>query len=55
MNVKVETDDKTVVSLINKQGTVRSEILHHLTSDLLTWVRALDLTLSAASVTYQGL
>ena len=48
MNVKVETDNKTVVSLINKQGTVRSSTLHNLTLDLLTWVSTKNLTLSAA-------
>jgi len=48
MNVKVETDNKTVVSLINKQGTVRSSTLHDLTSHLLTWVRTNKLSLSAA-------
>ena len=48
LNIKVETDNKTVVSLVNKQGMVRSPLLHHLTADLLTWVREQGLTLSAS-------
>ena len=37
LSVKVESDNKTTVALINNQGTVHSQIFHSLTHELLTW------------------
>ena len=36
-SVKIETDNSTVVSVLNNQGTVRSSQLHQLTHDILSW------------------
>ena len=36
-SVKMESDNRTTVALINNQGTVKSLLLHNLTCDLLTW------------------
>jgi hypothetical protein len=45
--VKVELDNKTAVPLINKQGTVRSRLLHSLAVDLLTWCQTRRIQLRA--------
>jgi hypothetical protein len=43
--VRVMTDNKTVVALIKNQGTVRSEGLHQITTDLLLWTQKHQITL----------
>ena len=36
-NIRVQSDNKTTVALINRQGTVHSRLLHSTTHNLLTW------------------
>jgi hypothetical protein len=45
-SLQVVSDNRTVVTLIRNQGTVRSQALHQLTHELLTWAYAhqIDLT-----------
>jgi hypothetical protein len=43
--VRLMTDNKTVVALIRNQGTVRSAILHRITTDLLIWAHRQQIAL----------
>ena len=36
-NIRVQSDNKTTVALINRQGTVHSRLLHFATHKLLNW------------------
>ena len=50
LRVKMKSDNKTVVSLINRQGTVRSKSLHERTSQILLWSQARDIRLQACYI-----
>ena len=47
LSVKIESDNKTTVALINNQGTVHSQILQSLTHELLTWSHGRGIRLRA--------
>ena len=47
LSVKVESDNKTIVALIYKQGTVKSFVLHRYTTILLLWCQTRNVRLLA--------